>query len=64
MLQKLEIRIHELEEKQIAAGKEIEKKVDGETRTPSSGKPPRYPFPWPQKVNTSGSYRLKLRFVK
>ena len=64
MLQKLEKSIDELEGKLNAAVNEIEKKVDGETTTPSSGKPLRYPFPWPQKASTSGSYRLRLRFVK
>ena len=64
VLQKLEKSIDELEGKRNAAVNEIEKKLDGETTTPSSGKPPRYPFPWPQKASTSGSYRLKLRFVK
>ena len=64
VLQKLEKSIDELEGKRNAAVNEIEKKLDGETTTPSSGKPPRYPFPWPQKASTSGSYRLRLRFVK
>ena len=62
MLQKLARKIDELEEKLGGVG--VEKRVAGETSTPSSGKPHKYPFPWPQKASTSGSYRLRLRFTQ
>ena len=43
MLQKLARKIEELEEKLGGVG--VEKRVAGETSTPSSGKPSKYPFP-------------------
>ena len=55
VLEKLARKIEELEEKLGGVG--VEKRVAGE-------KPPKYPFPWPQKAGTSGSYRLRLRFTQ